>query len=68
MPQGKTQSLHALDALNFCNAGIQTGLGRFMAIYYTAVRHWRPDQIGVLIACQLISGIVAHHLTEFEEV
>jgi MFS family permease len=26
------------------------------------VRHWRPDQIGVLIACQLISGIVVNSL------
>ena len=57
MPEEKTRSLRALDALNFCNAGIQTGLGPFMAIYYTAVRHWNPGQIGVLIACQSMSGI-----------
>ncbi|HEX4230665.1 MAG TPA: MFS transporter [Bryobacteraceae bacterium] len=57
MPEEKNQSLRALDALNFCNAGIQTGLGPFMAIYYTAVRHWHPGQIGVLIACQSLSGI-----------
>ncbi len=57
VPEEKTRSLRALDALNFCNAGIQTGLGPFMAIYYTAVRHWNPGQIGVLIACQSMSGI-----------
>jgi MFS family permease len=57
VPEDKSQSLRALDALNFCNAGIQTGLGPFMAIYYTAVRHWHPGQIGVLIACQSLSGI-----------
>jgi MFS family permease len=57
VPEEKTSSLRALDALNFCNAGIQTGLGPFMAIYYTAVRHWNPGQIGVLIACQSMSGI-----------
>lgn len=28
-----------------------------MAIFYTAVRHWHPGQIGVLIACQSLSGI-----------
>jgi predicted MFS family arabinose efflux permease len=28
-----------------------------MSIFYTAVRHWNPGQIGVLIACQSLSGI-----------
>jgi MFS family permease len=58
MSPEKTRSFYALDALNFCNAGIQTGLGPFMAIYYTAVRHWHPGQIGILIACQSLAGIV----------
>ena len=31
-------NLRALDALNFCNAGIQTGLGPFIAIDYTAAK------------------------------
>lgn len=57
MQEEKTASLRALDALNFCNAGIQTGLGPFMAIFYTSIRHWNPGQIGVLIACQSLSGI-----------
>jgi MFS family permease len=57
MPEEKTRSLRALDALNFCNAGIQTGLGPFMAIYYTAARHWHPGQIGILLACQSLAGI-----------
>ncbi len=57
MPEDKSRSLHALDALNFCNAGIQTGLGPFISIYYTAVRHWNPGQIGILLACQSLSGI-----------
>lgn len=55
-------SLRALDALNFCNAGIQTGLGPFMAIFYTAVRHWNPGQIGILIACQSLSGVAVQSL------
>jgi len=38
MFDGKSGSLRALDALNFCNAGIQTGLGPFIAIYYTAAK------------------------------
>ncbi len=58
MSQAKLQSVRALDALNFCNAGIQTGLGPFIAIYYTAVRHWHPGQIGILISCQGFAGIL----------
>lgn len=53
----KGRSLKALDALNFCNAGIQTGLGPFMSIFYTSVRHWNPGQVGALIACQAFAGI-----------
>lgn len=58
MNEQKVGSLRALDALNFCNAGIQTGLGPFMAIFYTAVRHWNPGQIGTLIACQSLAGVL----------
>jgi hypothetical protein len=57
VPDEKTPSLKALDLLNFCNAGIQTGLGPFISIFYTAVRHWNPGQIGTLIACQSLAGI-----------
>ncbi|HSS40234.1 MAG TPA: hypothetical protein VLT58_15810, partial [Polyangia bacterium] len=39
----------ALDALNFCNAGIQTGLGPFISIYYGSSRHWDPARIGILL-------------------
>src|ERR1700761_4242487 len=39
-----------------------------MAIYYTAVRHWHPGQIGILIACQSFAGIAvqtgAGHLVD----
>jgi MFS family permease len=45
MADNKGRSLIALDALNFCNAGIQTGLGPFMSIFYTSVRHWNPGQV-----------------------
>ena len=58
MPDEKAGSARALDALNFCNAGIQTGLGPFISIFYTAVRHWNPGQIGALIACQSLTGIL----------
>lgn len=58
MAQRKVRSLRALDAVNFCNAGIQTGLGPFIAIFYTAIRRWNPGQIGTLIACQSIAGVI----------
>jgi hypothetical protein len=58
MADVKARSARGLDALNFCNSGIQTGLAPFMAIFYTAVRHWNPGQIGILIACQSLAGIV----------
>ena len=55
--QDKQRSLYSLDALNFFNAGIQTGLGPFMAIYYASARHWNPGQIGTLLAIQSLSGV-----------
>ena len=64
VPEEKTQSLRALDALNFCNAGIQTGLGPFMAIYYTVVRHWNPGQIGVLIAGIALQSVAGNWVDE----
>jgi predicted MFS family arabinose efflux permease len=62
MAQDKTRSMRALDALNFCNAGIQTGLGPFISIFYTAVRHWNPGRIGILLACQSLSGIAVQSI------
>jgi MFS family permease len=53
----KGRSLRALDALNFFNAGIQTGLGPFIAIFYGEVRHWSPGAIGALLALQSLAGI-----------
>jgi MFS family permease len=57
LPADKKQSLRALDALNFSNAGILTGLGPFMSIFYTTARHWNPAQIGILLAAQSVVGI-----------
>ncbi len=45
----KTQSLRALDLLNFCNAGIQTGLRPFISIFYTAVRTGTRDRLEFLL-------------------
>jgi MFS family permease len=54
----KSASFRALDALNFCNAGIQTGLGPFISIFYGSERHWNPGQIGLLLASQSLAGVV----------
>src|SRR4051812_14604814 len=56
-PRTNRVNFRALDALNFCNAGIQTGLGPFMAIFYGSTRHWDPGRIGVLLGCQSFVGI-----------
>jgi MFS family permease len=56
-PRISPVNFRALDALNFCNAGIQTGLGPFIAIFYGSARHWDPGRIGVLLACQSFAGI-----------
>ena len=57
MPE-KTASLRGLDAFNFFNAGIQTGLGPFIAIYYATDRHWNSGGIGVLLSIQSLMGVV----------
>ncbi len=57
MAVDNSRSLRALDALNFCNSGIQTGLGPFIAIFYASVRHWHPGQIGIALACQCLAGV-----------
>lgn len=62
MANDKSRSLRALDALNFCNAGIQTGLGPFMSVFYSSERHWNPGQIGLLIAGQSLVGIALQAL------
>lgn len=50
MPNDKKRSLRALDALNPSNAGILTGLGPFLSIFYTAARRWDPARVGLLLA------------------
>ncbi len=54
----KSQSLRALDFFNFFNAGIQTGLGPFIAIYYATDRHWNPGQIGAVLSIQSLMGVL----------
>ena len=52
------RSLHALDWLNFFLADVQTGVGPFLAIYLSA-SHWNPQQVGVVLTCGGLVGVVA---------
>jgi MFS family permease len=59
MCSGKSRSLWGLDWLNFFLAGVQTGIGPFVAIYLTAVRHWDPARVGIVIAVGGIATVSA---------
>ncbi|MDB5213427.1 MAG: Permease of the major facilitator superfamily [Myxococcaceae bacterium] len=50
------QTLRALDALNFCLADVQTGVGPFLAIYL-ATRGWNEQSVGIALTVAGISGI-----------
>lgn len=52
-------SLRALDWLNFFMADVNTGIGPFLAIYLTATRHWNPASVGMVVAAQGISSVIA---------
>jgi MFS family permease len=40
-------------------ADVNTGIGPFLAIYLTATRHWNPASVGMVVAAQGISSVVA---------
>ena len=52
-------SLRALDWLNFFMADVNTGIGPFLAIYLIATRHWNPASVGMVVAAQGISSVMA---------
>jgi MFS family permease len=53
------RSLRGLDWLNFFLAGVQTGIGPFLAIYLTATRHWDAARVGIVISVGGIATIAA---------
>jgi MFS family permease len=59
MSQDHQRSLRALDWLNFFMADVTTGIGPFLAIYLTATRHWNPASVGIVVAAQSISSVLA---------
>lgn len=52
-------SLRALDALNFFLADVRDGLGPYLAIYLTSIRHWDPSKVGIAMAAMLMGTVVA---------
>ncbi|MFL6417636.1 MAG: MFS transporter [Bryobacteraceae bacterium] len=54
----KQRSQRALDWVVFFLSDVETGVGPFMAGYLTGVRHWNPEQIGLVIAAQKIASVV----------
>src|SRR5579871_5162387 len=51
------RSLLGLDWLNFFLADVQTGIGRFIAVYLQQNK-WNPEQIGLALTAGGIAGIV----------
>ena len=56
MRHASTQSLLALDWLNFFKADAQTTVGPYLAIFLLGVRHWDAGKIGIAMS---VTGIVA---------
>ncbi len=54
-----SQSLRALDGLNFFLADVRGGVGPYLAIYLLSTLHWNPAQIGVVLSIMGIATLVA---------
>jgi len=52
------RSLTALCLMSFFLADVRDGLGPFLGIFLTG-RHWRPDEIGLVMTCGGIAGLLA---------
>lgn len=53
----KPRSQRALDWVSFFLSDVEAGVGPFMAGYFTAVRHWNPEQIGLVLAAQKFASV-----------
>lgn len=58
----KRRSQTALDWVVFFLSDVETGVGPFMAGYLTGIRHWNPEQIGIVIAAQKIASVITQAL------
>ena len=51
--------------MSFFLADVETGAGPFMAGYFTAVRHWNPAQIGLVLAAQKAAAVATQALAGY---
>lgn len=58
-PLHNTQSLRALDALNFFLADVRDGVGPYLAIYLLTVRQWDPANIGIAMSAMGMATVLA---------
>lgn len=58
-PAHNTQSLRALDALNFFLADVRDGVGPYLAIYLLTAQQWDPARIGVAMSAMGIATMLA---------
>lgn len=54
-----SQTLRALDAVNFLMADVETGIGPFLAVYLASSRHWTPAQIGIAMSASGFATVAA---------
>jgi MFS family permease len=54
-----SQSLRALDCLNFFLADVRGGVGPYLAIYLLSTLHWNPAQIGIVLSVMGVATLVA---------
>src|ERR1700733_12774582 len=54
---GKKKSIHALEAVNFFLADVQTGLGPFLAAYLAGAG-WAPGRVGMALTAGGIVTVV----------
>jgi MFS family permease len=57
MSKNKSNSLTALNWLNFFAADVSEGVGPFLAVYLATNLHWNPGSIGIAIAAMHLSMV-----------
>ena len=55
----KRGSVRALEALNFCIADVQNGMGPYVALFLQSAAGWGPAQIGTALAAGNLAQVAA---------
>jgi MFS family permease len=56
--EASKQSLRALDLTCLLIADVKDGVGIYLSVFLLTVRHWQPDEIGIIMAIPGIVGII----------